>query len=87
MFPFKDRIRDIASQSLVVYKINCETCQAEYIRKTERILAHRMKEHTKSTKSACYQYIIDNPDQSMGYDNIQIIDRASSDFKAKMKEL
>jgi hypothetical protein len=87
MFPFKDRIRDIASQSLVVYKINCETCQAEYIGKTERILAHRMKEHAKSTKSACYQHVIDNPDHSMGYDKIQVIDRASSDFKAKMKEL
>jgi len=87
MFPFKDRIRDISSQSLVVYKINCATCQAEYIGKTERILAHRMKEHAKSTKSACFQHIVDNPDHRMDYDNIQVIDRASSDFKAKMKEL
>jgi hypothetical protein len=38
-------------------------------------------------KSACYQHVIDNPDHSMGYDKIQVIDRASLDFKAKMKEL
>ena len=46
-----------------------------------------MKEHANSTKSACYQHVIDNPDHRMDYDNIQVIDRASSNFKAKMKEL
>ena len=87
MFPFKDRIKNIESQSLVVYKINCATCNAEYIGKTERILAHRMKEHTKSDKSACYQHTVDNPDHQMDYENIKVIDRASSDFKLRMKEL
>lgn len=86
-FPFKDRINEIPSQSLVVYKINCSTCKAEYIGKTERILAHRMKEHAKDIKSACHQHTIDNPDHRMDYDNIQVIDRATSDFKAKIKEL
>ena len=86
-FPFKDRINEIPSQSLVVYKINCSTCKAEYIGKTERILAHRMKEHAKDIKSACHQHTVDNPDHRMDYDNIQVIDRATSDFKAKIKEL
>ena len=87
MFPFKDRVKNIESQSLVVYKINCATCNAEYIGKTERILIHRMKEHSKSKNSACYQHVEDNPDHHMDYENIKIIDRASSDFKLRMKEL
>ena len=87
MFPFKDRTRDTESQSLVVYKINCTTCNAEYIGKTERILIHRIKEHTKSDKSACYQHTIDNPGHVMDYENIEVIDRASNDFKLRMKEL
>ena len=87
MFPFKDRTKDIEKQSLVVYKINCKTCQTEYIGKTERILTHRMSEHAKSTKSACYQHIVDNIGHQMDYDNIKVIDRASSDFKLRMKEL
>jgi len=87
LFPFKDRIRDIASQSLVVYKINCATCNAEYIGKTERILAHRLKEHANDTKSACHQHITEHPDHQMDYSGIEVIDRASSDFKLKMKEL
>ena len=46
-----------------------------------------MKEHAKDTKSACHQRTIDNPDHRVDYDNIQVIDRATSDFKAKIKEL
>ena len=87
MFPFKDRIRDTESQSLVVYKINCATCKTEYIGKTERILIHRIKEHSKSNKSACNQHILDNPSHKMDYENVQVIDRASNDFKLRMKEL
>ncbi len=63
------------------------TTTAEYIGKTERILAHRIKEHAKSTTSACYQHAIENPTHQMDYDNIRIIDRASNDFKVRMKEL
>ena len=42
-FPFKDNIKEIQEQSLVVYKIKCQTCNEIYIGKTERILAHRIK--------------------------------------------
>ena len=38
MFPFKDNLKETYKQSLVVYKIKCETCGAAYIGKTERIL-------------------------------------------------
>ncbi len=48
LFPFKDQIKEKTSQSLVVYvKINCKTCNVDFIGKTERILVHRLKEHQK----------------------------------------
>jgi hypothetical protein len=87
LFPFKDKVRDTESQSLVVYKINCATCNVEYIGKTERILTHRIKEHIKSDKSSCYQHTMDYPDHRIDYDKIEVIDRASNDFKLRMKEL
>jgi hypothetical protein len=76
---------------MVVYKINCKTCNFDYIGKKERILVHRLKEHQKkkqkTNKSACYEHIEENPTHEMGYENIQVIDRASSNFKLRMKEL
>ena len=42
-FPFKDNIKEIQEKSLVVYKIKCQTCNEIYNGKTERILAHRIK--------------------------------------------
>jgi hypothetical protein len=93
LFPFKDHIKEKTSQSLVVYvKINCKTCNVDYTGKTERILVHRLKEHQKkkkqtTNKSACYEHIEENPTHEMDYENIQVIDRASSNFKLRMKEL
>jgi hypothetical protein len=61
------------------------------ISKTERILVHRLNEHQKkkqtSNNSACYEHIEENPIHEMDYENIQVIDRASSNFKVRMKEL
>ena len=63
------------SQSLVVYKINCKTCNVDFLGKTERILVHRLKEHQKkkqtTNKSACYEHIEENPTHEMDYENIQ----------------
>jgi hypothetical protein len=87
LFPFKDRVKKVESQSLVVYKISCKDCNAEYIGKTERILEYRMKEHMNSQSSACYQHTAENPGHQMDYKNIKVIDKANSDFKLKMKEL
>jgi len=36
LFPFKDKIKEKEMQSLVIYKIRCETCDATYIGKTKR---------------------------------------------------
>jgi hypothetical protein len=40
------------SQSLVVYKINCKTCNVDYIGKTERILVHRLKKNQKKKQTS-----------------------------------
>ena len=87
LFPFKDQIKEDKSKSLVVYRITCKTCNKEYIGKTERILAIRMNEHQKNKSSSCYQHTIEHPSHEMDYENVQVIDRARSDFKLKMKEL
>jgi hypothetical protein len=72
LFSFKDQIKEKTRQSLVVYKINCKTCNVVYIVKTERILVHRLKEHQKkeqtTNKSACYEHIEENPTHEMDYD-------------------
>jgi hypothetical protein len=44
VFPYKDNVKDPYIQSHVVYKITCETCGAQYIGITERIVFYRMKE-------------------------------------------
>jgi hypothetical protein len=86
-FPYKDKVKDAEAQSLVVYKIKCDSCDAEYIGKTERILCHRVKEHRTSNTSACYQHTKSNPGHKMNYDGIEIIDRADNNMKLQIKEL
>jgi len=58
LFPFKDNIKEKHAQSLVVYRLTCETCKQTYIGKTERILAHRIKEHPnpKKTRQSRHTY-------------------------------
>jgi hypothetical protein len=90
LFPFKDKITNIEKQSLVIYKINCKTCNASYIGKTERILSHRIKEHKNSNakeQSAVQIHKKENPTHSIDFDNIEILDKADSDYKLKMKEM
>ena len=83
LFSFKDRIKETKSQSLVVYKINCKTCDSEYIGKTEPILVHRIKEHKNQKKSACHQHMEDKPGHEMDYDNIQVTYRESPNYRMK----
>ena len=47
---------------------------------------HQKKKQTKK-KSACYEHIEGNPTHQMDYESIQVNDRASSNFKSRMKEL
>ena len=94
MFPFKDNIKNILDSSLVIYKLRCkgskdEECGQEYIRKTQRILRHRIKEHSRQAsynKSACYTHTFKFPDHEIDYEGVEVIDSASSDRKLQVKE-
>ena len=75
-------------QSLVVYRIKCETCGQEYIGKTERILAHRIKEHNNpKSESAIQTHKKENPTHQINASNIEILDKADNNFKLMLKEL
>ena len=85
-FPFKDNIKKVEDRSLVVYKISCKDCEAKYIGKTMRILRHRIKEHQTQETSACLRHS-EELNHTIDYDNIEIIDKADSDLKLRVKEL
>ena len=87
MFPFKDKIKNIESRSLVVYKIRCKTCGDEYIGKTERILAYRLKEHKESSSSACNKHLVKFPTHEIDFEDVKILDSAENDWKLRVKEL
>jgi hypothetical protein len=86
MFPFKDNIKLAHERSLVVYRLSCSTCKADYIGKTERILCHRLKEHASKASSACYLHTQEYPGHSIDYNRVEILDTASSDRKLRIKE-
>jgi hypothetical protein len=48
---------------------------------------HQHQKHQATNKSACYEHIKENPTHEMDYENIQVIDRASRNFKLRIKEL
>ena len=75
-------------QSLVVYKIRCETCNQEYIGKTERILEHRIKEHNnEKSESAIQTHKREYPAHKIDATNIEILDKADNNFKLMLKEM
>ncbi|CAF0958391.1 unnamed protein product [Brachionus calyciflorus] len=86
-FPFKDKVKEVEEQSLVVYKLQFNSCEAIYIGKTERILGHRIKEHKTSNSSACFQDMKNSVGHKIHYDGIEIIDRADNNMKLQVKEL
>ena len=88
MFPFKDNIKENHLQSLVVYKIRCETCGQEYIGKTERILNHRINEHNNAKKDSAIQtHLLEHPTHTINASNNEIIDKADNNFKLMLKEM
>jgi len=90
MFPFKDTVKVNNHKSLVIYKIKCKTCGAEYIGRTERILQYRINEHKSkaaSNKSATKKHTDKYPGHQMDYDNVEIIDHADNPTKLDVKEL
>ena len=85
-FKFKDTVREIEKQALVVYHIKCKDCDADYIGKTERILYYRLKEHKSQKTSAICQHQL-TTGHTIDFDNVQILDRADSDRKLQLKEV
>ena len=89
LFPFKDKIKNKAMQSLVIYQIKCTTCNASYIGKTERHLQKRLREHNNPTsvdKSAIQMHKNEHPSHNIDPFEAEILDRASDDYKLQMKE-
>ena len=61
-----------------------------YIGKTERILAHRIKEHNcknKNMESAIQSHKKENPTHTIDASMIEIIDKADNNFKLMLKEM
>jgi hypothetical protein len=87
LFPFKDKTTKAVEKSKVVYKLKCDTCGAEYIGKTERILSIRIAEHKTKKESVCNQHETNNPGHKIEYDNVEVIDSADNDMKLRIKEL
>ena len=95
MFPFKENVKDPYLKSLVVYKIKCETCGAEYIGKSSRIVFHRMKKHNNinqgknknKNESAIQMHREDFPSHKINALDFEILDRADSYKKLELKEM
>ena len=90
IFPFKYKVKNKLSWSLVVYRMKCKTCKSEYIGKTERILGIRIYEHenkNKDKRSACKQHIELNLTHEWDYVDVEILDSAENDRKLRIKEL
>ena len=88
LFPFKDRVNNVRLKSKVVYHLKCKDCDANYIGKTERILHHRLLEHEKKDKnSAIHQHLLLHKSHRFDFDNVEILDRADTDYKLQIKEL
>ena len=89
-FYFKDRPVDFLKQSLIIYNVKCQECDADYIGKTERILFYRIQEHkgesSNKIDSAIHQHQLATS-HKIDFDNVKIIDRADSDFKLQFKEI
>jgi predicted GIY-YIG superfamily endonuclease len=58
-----------------------------YIGKTERILSQRINEHLNPKKDSAIQtHLQENPSHVFDPDNIEILDKANSNFKIRLKK-
>ena len=90
MFSFKEKTPNDL-RSLLVYKINCSNCNDFYIGKTSRCLIRRIHEHKSGTGTGDYKSSLYKHSQDTGhvidYNNVEILDTASSDHKLLLKEM
>ena len=73
-----------------MYHIRCKDCSEDYIGKTERIFAYRIKEHSRSVKSGEGSAIHAHhtaTGHTIDFKGAKILDRADTDRKLQIKEL
>ena len=61
-------------------------CESDYISKSEQILSNRIEQHLTDKDSHVFQRIKAEKHR-MDFENIEILDRASSDRKLQYKEM
>ena len=86
-FPFKDNVKNLKENYMVVFSLKCDTCNAKYAGKTKRILSQRVNEHEKQNSSACRQNLTHNPSHVIGFENLKILDTAGKDIELQIKKL
>ena len=66
---------------MVIYCVKCDTCDAEYFWKIERILSQIVYEDQEQDLSACKQHLTVNQKNAFDFYNIKIMDTAENDFQ------
>ena len=69
---------------LVVYKLKCDDCGAEYIGKTKRILSERIQSHKSHVDSAVFQ-TTQPTCHRVDFEGV-VIDGAENDYKTNSKQ-
>ena len=89
-FSFKEKTPKML-QSNLVYSINCAECNDFYVGKTSRCLIRRINEHKTGLGTEEYKSALFKHSRSTGhridYENVTILDTASSDNKLLLKEM
>jgi len=76
----------------VVYKINCNDCNASYVGQTKRQLSTRIKEHSNNYKSIAAkpsvitQHMLDFS-HTFNWNNIKILDTEANYYKRLVSEM
>jgi len=63
----KDKLNSLCCCD-VVYKINCQDCDASYVDQTKRLLKTRIKEHVNDIKKSGSPFVISNHRLSYNHD-------------------
>lgn len=71
----------------VLYKVDCDNCEGQYIDESRHALKTRIDEHKRSVidhtySSAISEHVI-NADHKVNWDSVKIIERESNDYSRK----
>jgi len=76
---------------MVVYQVQCLSCNARYVGKTIRHIEVRLNEHKKSiglppqSQSYIARHVL-STGHTVDYENFKILARAPTDYKLRIKE-